>query len=219
VLWAKSEFSDTLAEVTLVPFPSTAMTPPLTLSPLLSPPSSVDLPRSRDLAARVHASDRDCFRNALSALPFTPGAMYVEGLAVSHSLLVRPEEHGWLQLPDGTILDPTPVYCHEGTSVHTYFPMFNWTRDDLRHAFGTKPSVELPLRSAMPFADREYVEFRDATLMAWRHLAALHEHEFGEPLYEGDEREFLTTLLGRCWMGPVGRRGAIHTPRRWRPGN
>ena len=114
------------------------MTSLLTLSPLLSAASPVDRARSRDLAARVRAADQDCFKNALSALAFAPSATYVEGLAVSHKTLVGPEEHGWPELADGTILDPTPTYCGEASAVQTYFPMFRWTRDELWDACGTK---------------------------------------------------------------------------------
>jgi hypothetical protein len=170
----------------------------LTLAPLFVPPSPIDLDRSRALARLIDGRSGECFQNALSALSSEPGAMYVEGLAVSDSVLMEPEEHGWLQRADGTIVDPTPCYCRDSDAAVRYFPMFFWTADEVMTRFLRDGDIELPMRLALPHQGYRHLAYRDAKLLAYRHIAAVYE-EAGVRMFEGDEQQFLRAVLGRYW--------------------
>lgn len=87
--------------------------------------------RSRELAERVGAKNKQCWSNALLATSLLGDeARYVEGWVVTDlGLLV---EHGWVQWR-GQILDPTPTY-HERQRRCRYFPGVRFTlREAVRH--------------------------------------------------------------------------------------
>jgi hypothetical protein len=170
----------------------------LTLAPLFVPPSPIDLARSRELATKIDAQSGQCFHNALSALPSEPHAMYVEGVVISDNFLMSPEEHGWLQRLDGTIVDPTPSYCRDIDCAVRYFPMFFWTHDEVLSRFLHDCDVELPLRLSLPHQGYRHVAYRDAKLLAYRHIAAVYEAE-GVPMCDGNEQQFLRAVIGRYW--------------------
>lgn len=97
------------------------------------PRTNVDFAVSREMEWKVQAENGQCYRNAYGAikrLSNVPGARYVEGWVVWDDLQV-PFEHGWLELPDGTIVDPTPAYCNR-TDARTYFGGYHWTATELR---------------------------------------------------------------------------------------
>ncbi|NNJ13700.1 hypothetical protein EKD04_025575 [Chloroflexales bacterium ZM16-3] len=84
-------------------------------------------------AARVRARPRACYWNALRALRVSRGALgvYVEGFAACDSGLVL--EHGWIETPDGRVIDPTfpllPGNAPE--SPYRYMPVLRFTVTDL----------------------------------------------------------------------------------------
>lgn len=94
--------------------------------------TNVDFQLSRELEWKVEAENGQCYLNAYRAtnrLSGVPGARYVEGWVVWHDAPV-PIEHGWLEMPDGTIVDPTPVYCNR-TDGRTYHGAYYWTATEL----------------------------------------------------------------------------------------
>ena len=91
--------------------------------------TSVDYVLSRHIADRVHAENKACWRNAamgMSALSdgLHEGAMYVEGWASGFILAM----HGWIELADGRIVDPTPCWCDEECEKEdrAYFPAYKY---------------------------------------------------------------------------------------------
>lgn len=88
-----------------------------------------DRPRSLALAQRVPLTKRSCFRNALLAflsLEELHDGWYVEGFAVPDIKGLRlPLEHGWVALPDDTIIDVTYAVLEHADVV--YFPALQLT--------------------------------------------------------------------------------------------
>jgi hypothetical protein len=69
----------------------------------------VDRERSILLCTQIRARAKRCFGNALKAVRSVPelhDAWYVEGVAIG-SFAPMPFAHAWVELPDGTLLDPT----------------------------------------------------------------------------------------------------------------
>jgi hypothetical protein len=58
---------------------------------------------SAEIAKKIRAKPKHCWRNAEKALAVLPDAVYVEGFAAEHGLEF---EHGWLEWK-GQIIDPT----------------------------------------------------------------------------------------------------------------
>jgi hypothetical protein len=90
---------------------------------------------SQAIAAKIAARPKACWANALTALRSQKqlhDAFYVEGwfLRTAEPL---PIEHGWIELKDGTIVDPTVVVVlddqHES---YAYFPGVRYTQEDLK---------------------------------------------------------------------------------------
>ena len=112
------------------------MTIPLTIQ------TTVDWQRSRDLARRFHTTPRACWRNAYTVLKGAPrllkGACYVEGWYCPPEL-GYPAEHGWIELPDGVILDVTG---REGAI--RYIAALRWSRRAMLDAVGDE-EADLPL--------------------------------------------------------------------------
>jgi hypothetical protein len=108
---------------------------------------SYDYQRSLFMAKQVWTVPKQCWSNAVRALrtrrKLVRDAWYVEGfveLFPGFSI-----EHGWLELPAGTILDTTRAYLehyhgHESDN-RTYHPVLKYSLDDLKGVRGS----QLPL--------------------------------------------------------------------------
>ena len=90
----------------------------------------VDLYRSLDIADEIDCLPCFCWRNAVSALRTSSlnlgDAKYVEGVFVTPNREYGGTytiPHGWLELPDGTILDPT-------FAAHPSLSECDWLEDD-----------------------------------------------------------------------------------------
>jgi hypothetical protein len=80
----------------------------------------VDQVLSQNLKKASMAELGDCYRNAFRCLSMLGSpSIYVEGLA-RIDRLVLPMDHGWIELEDGTILDPTWAEEGEVTYVALY---------------------------------------------------------------------------------------------------
>lgn len=98
---------------------------------------------SYEIAMSVSCPPRQCFSTAVRVLRNRSqgdvrhavdlsGAHYIEGCAKIALLFFQ---HGWLELLDGTILDPTRItveletdHCRE----YTYYPMHRYTKEELK---------------------------------------------------------------------------------------
>ena len=85
----------------------------------------VDVEQSRQMGKRVHARNKSCYFNAWKALEFFKRARYVEGWCASPPGLVA--RHAWVELRNGTIVDPTPIYYKEPEG-RKYFAGRRYTR-------------------------------------------------------------------------------------------
>lgn len=96
----------------------------------------LDLPLSLTIARRIIAVPKRCWGNALTALRTQRQlgkAYYVEGWLVKDKPLVI--EHGWVELPDGRIIDPTYALLVVQQSVGAppaYFPGVRYSRKELK---------------------------------------------------------------------------------------
>ena len=83
-----------------------------------------DVTRSLDVANRIPLKRRACYANALLTIASDEALQtgwYVEGFAIPTIKDIRmPVEHGWVQLPDGSIIDPS--FAVLGHTEVAYFP-------------------------------------------------------------------------------------------------
>jgi hypothetical protein len=98
---------------------------------------TLDLPVSQFWSREVQAKDKECYHNALNVLWALPpvlaqGAHYVEGWAVGGPLPLT-FGHGWVELADGRIIDPTPTWC-SGDHKRSYFAGRRYTVKDVATA-------------------------------------------------------------------------------------
>jgi hypothetical protein len=130
-------------------------------------PEAVDLELSRELCEKVRGQDKACFYNAWSALPFAPeGSYYVEGYGSG----ILASMHGWIETPEGTIIDPTPCFHDKNEKREwktTYFPAKRWTLVEL--CADTVEIGELPFNSDEFGQSFKLVEYREAFRRATYH--------------------------------------------------
>lgn len=180
----------------------------LTLTPLLAPPSVVHVKRSRSLARLIRARSDECYRNALTAMPYEPGSSYVEGTVVINdsSMPAVPCQHAWLEWGDGTVIDPTPGFAHNAGHC-TYFATHSWgifsiyaLCIELRVA--RREWVPFPLASELEARERACYVGWHAELAAWRHAAALRAAASHPPLCDPaiSERDQLVWIFGARWV-------------------
>ena len=98
---------------------------------------SIDFDTSAKLAGLIQAMPRQCWKNAIKALPLLPGGRYVEGCLVDGF----PIEHGWCEW-EGKIVDPT-LY-NDLETPYFYLPGVKYTFEDVVKRV-PKKSVTLPL--------------------------------------------------------------------------
>ncbi len=100
----------------------------------------LDYERSLEIATTMNSVPKFCFYNSVKALRKRSlnlhNAKYVEGCAKGEIMAFQ---HGWLELEDGTILDPTfAAICldrqYEGLDApneYKYFPLFRYCKEEL----------------------------------------------------------------------------------------
>jgi hypothetical protein len=137
----------------------------------------LDVKRSLTIAKEIEAIKRGCWYNAMSAFYIyedLQSGWYVEGWAIPDKTKLRMNiEHGWLEQPNGTIIDPTwAILGHK--NVH-YFPGIRYTYAEVVAAtskFVTKKEkIRLPLISrngTNPFRQPAYFQaYRDSFAAAF----------------------------------------------------
>lgn len=107
-------------------------------------PEGIEL--SVEVALLVGAENGECFSNALyglHALDYKQGIVYVEGVTSNDVLLCH---HGWLELPNGMIIDPTPCYHKRNKLLGPadYFPAERWSVGAIGILFEDE-DLQLPL--------------------------------------------------------------------------
>lgn len=153
---------------------------------MVPPATPVDFERSCALARRVEARNRECYRNAVLALQADraladAGAIYVEGLVVTERTGFWPTGHAWLELPDGRVVDPTPIYCALAEPEGRYFGAFRWTRDACWDLI-TAPRARLTFRLRLADEGRRMPAWRAAAHAACSTAQALALAEDGRLL-------------------------------------
>ncbi len=120
----------------------------------------LDHDAAQDLARRVRAQHRRCWRNAALAVSHLgPGATYVEGWIVTAGTRPHIIEHGWCEI-DGRVIDPT------------YVPYVTPDDPPVGYHGGLRFTVaqaEAAVQQRLPIAwSNETVEYWQAFEMAWR---------------------------------------------------
>lgn len=84
------------------------------------PASAYDHNASVLWASKVDARPKHCFWNALLPVLTTQGAVgvYVEGFALAPYGMVL--DHGWIETPDGRVIDPTFPACEGNNAAEPY---------------------------------------------------------------------------------------------------
>lgn len=101
-----------------------------------------------ELSAKVRDAlgheDHACYRTAFLTLSLgllPNGSVYCEGLAASTYACGVPLEHGWCELPDGSVVDAQ--WLHDEAA---YLALHRFTLADLQARLRQKGQVMLPLR-------------------------------------------------------------------------
>ena len=130
----------------------------------------LDVTTSLAVAKAIGAVNKQCWYHALRAFLLCEelqAGWYVEGWAIPEKVEMRlPIEHGWLERPDGSIIDPTWAMLGN-TEVH-YFPGVKYTYAEASQLAKGKKSVQLPLISQEgdPLAHPAYAQARKDSFQA-----------------------------------------------------
>lgn len=113
----------------------------------------LDYERSQEIAAAIDIRLKQCWRNAMLTIMVYDtlvDAFYVQGyIVVAWGAVIA---HGWVELADGTVIDPTlvfldtrypSVYPNQMARRTCYFPVKRWSRKECE-AIWDKP-LPLPL--------------------------------------------------------------------------
>ncbi len=108
----------------------------------------LDFNRSFAVAKQIRAEKKACWYNALLAF-FTNEDLqkgwYVEGWAIPDMEIHLNIEHGWIELEDGSIIDPT--FAALGDKDVLYFPAIRYTYQEAAKRARGKRNVKLPFIS------------------------------------------------------------------------
>ncbi len=178
------------------------MPSPLSLAPLLAPPTAIDRELSRLVGHRLRTKSRDCYWNCLRALEVVSYTEYVEGFVVVENKFLSHIEHAWLETADGVVLDPTPRFYAQDADRATYFPALRWSLPETWTLLAEHgDSLTTPLATYRPLAGKRETAWRDAALAAARHRSALALARWGTPDFAGDdEMQALRAVLGVYWV-------------------
>ena len=166
--------------------------------PELAAPTCVARVISQKMARVVRAKDRDCYCNALRALPRLIGATYVEGVVVVQNGIEF--DHAWLETTAG-VVNPTPSYAAKSNGDCTYFAGPRWTLADVFALFAPKQDdlVTPILQFDLTDSPRRQAWIA-AKLAAFRHKSALHLRQTGRPAIAPDTHgTMLEAILGTYW--------------------
>lgn len=130
----------------------------------------LDLPLSLTISRRIAAVPKRCWGNAVAALRTQrklQEACYVEGWIV----LVKPvaAEHGWIELPDGRIIDPTyaPLIAGQLADAQpVYFPGLRYTRKELK---GIQLKALPCIWKSGEGRGHQHSQYKKAYKEAWKH--------------------------------------------------
>ena len=104
---------------------------------------TIDLEKSRAVAKKIRAKNKNCYSNAwkaLTELRHNDGldGLYVEGWCAGPLMVAQ---HGWVELPNRTtgytIIDPTPIY-HQEPERRKYFPARTYTAWEVSNLLGER---------------------------------------------------------------------------------
>lgn len=130
---------------------------------------SVNTTLSRELAEIVEAQSKQCYRNAVMALGTgharLAGAVYVEGWVIQAKLPI-PIEHGWVELADGSVIDPTLCLIDDDATLQgsRYVAGKRFTEDE---ALTLAVRGPLPLHSQNGYAITRSKEWQAAMREAY----------------------------------------------------
>ncbi len=103
---------------------------------------------SRRVAMMVGAENGECFKNAVLGLQLVgDGATYIEGWAADTRLPIL-VAHGWVELSNGRIVDPTPVWHKRGRSSQ-YFPARRYPRAEVERRVKRRAITILPFERGL----------------------------------------------------------------------
>ena len=110
---------------------------------------TVDRKLSKRIAKKIHAVDKECYRNAAIGLSCLHGAgvqaFYMEGYALTTDIGLA-TEHGWIEV-SGTVIDPTPVY-HSSDREVRYWPAVRYTLQEVLAALDSVDGLPLAIELA-----------------------------------------------------------------------
>ncbi len=140
-----------------------------------------DLELSFLVAYHVQAQPYRCWRNAALAVHLLPevfadGGMYVEGWIVlprQHYLAII--EHGWCQLADGTIVDPSILLVEQPSQRIFYAAGLTLTPEQVQEQL---PGAVLPLVCHSDYGrdGMQYAGYQQAYEQAWHQAHTLAAH-------------------------------------------
>ncbi len=111
----------------------------------------------------IDAQPKACWKNAILALltlPDLAGCVYVEGWIISLIVI----EHGWLEMPNGDIVDPTLI---KGDAK--YFPGVKYTAEQCEEAVSKGKTLPL-VYEGNGFGGFRHVGYLTAHNLAFEHF-------------------------------------------------
>lgn len=149
---------------------------------------TLDIPNSLAIAKTIEIEKRACYKNALLAYLTNKDVRqgwYVEGFAVLEIFGARlPLEHGWIQLPDGRVIDVTSVTL--GHANVAYFPALRLSQRQARKLVDTEQPLPVMLSQRTP---RHLAAYRKAQKQA-------HKAAFGMLSIEEERSMSRAKMLG-----------------------
>jgi hypothetical protein len=114
-----------------------------------------DVELSKHLAQEGGALSKECYKNSVMIMVRVEDSKYVEGyFVIDFGDFQYPVEHGWLEKPDGTIIDVTLP-----TDNGIYIPANSWTFKEVMGSVGDG--------TTLPFSDYADENWRKAAVQAW----------------------------------------------------
>lgn len=155
----------------------------------------------------IRAQPSQCWYNAIRSVlllrPLFPFGWYVEGwLVTALSDRIDVAEHGWCQMSDFTIVDPTTVLLDKKSCVRVYLPGRTYPRSVVL-ALPPEPFPPLARHQVEPAYDQAYIRAYEQALM-------LSDRAGGLPIdigaYRSTTCQVAQPVLHLCWHDQTERR-------------
>ncbi len=139
--------------------------------------------KSLEIAEQIYVEQKECFQNAIIAfltLSELQDGCYVEGFAVPDPDMPINSPHGWIELSDSTIIDPT--YASYGHEKCQYFPAVKYTLAQVKRRVYRKSETLLPLALEYEYGGRKLPAYKKAHDESFKAVFGIYADELMKQL-------------------------------------